>query len=103
MDTQKRMEKELENKTQEHGKQIAAFQQANMESAQKSKQNEDRLQAEKSELQVMVTNFRGKKTLGDKVKVLEDVNIALTEEQEKLKTQVTTLQRQLDKERGNYF
>ena len=102
-DAEGRMKKEIDNKTQEHGKQIAALQQANMESVRKSKQNEDRLQAQNAALQHMVTNFRGKKTLGNKVKVLEDVNIVLTGEQEKLKTQVTNLQTQLDKGRGNYF
>ena len=50
-DTERRMKKELENKTQEHGKQIAALQQANI----------DRLQGEKSDLQrrlyAVVSNF----------------------------------------------
>ena len=61
VDTERRMKKELDNKTQEHGKQIAALQQANMVSLQKSKQDKDRLQEEKSDLQrqlyAVVSNF----------------------------------------------
>ena len=60
-DTERWMKKELDNKTQEHGKQIAALQQANMVSLQKSKQDKDRLQGEKSDLQrqlyAVVSNF----------------------------------------------
>ena len=74
------MQKELDKKTQEHIKQIEALQQV---STQKSKEDKDRLQAEKSALEKRLTDLEGKKTSWDKVKVLEDANITLTEDQKK--------------------